>query len=224
MFNAISRRHHGWIEGARCLLASLLAWCALASWLGGCQGKPPDQTTQNLNTFQHAQQQMTDVRAQVGKTLAALDKYTQKPGLDTYNDFVAQIDETQRQADGIRSTAMAMRDQGDSYFATWDAELATMTNTDLRSQSAAQRAATQQAYHEIAAKAPDVRTAYDKFMDDLTNLRTYFERDKSASGVAAASSQIARTQADGAELQRQLDQESANLARVQSMFSSMKHG
>lgn len=220
MLMAISGRHHGPVAG----VLTALTWCAMVLWLGGCQGKPADQATQNINTFKHAHQQMTDARAQVGKTLASLDKYCQKPGLDTYNDFVNQIDETQRQADAIRSTAMMMRDQGDSYFATWDAELSTMTNVDLRNESAAQKSATQQAYHEIAAKAPEVRTAYDKFMDDLTNLRTYFDRDKTASGVAAASSLIARTQSDGAELQRQLDQENANLARLQSMFTAMKHG
>ena len=223
MGTAISRRHHGRIGSAGYLSLALI-WCAVAPWLAGCQGKPVDQTTQNINTFKHAQQQTTDAKAQVGNTLAALDKFTQKPGLDTYNDFVHQIDETQRQADAIRTTAMAMRDQGDAYFATWDAELATMTNVDLRNQSAEQRAAAQQAYHDIAAKAPEVRVAYDKFMNDLTNLRMYFDRDKTASGVAAASSVIAQTNADGAELQRQLDQESANLARVQSMFTAMKHG
>ncbi|HEY2586408.1 MAG TPA: DUF2959 family protein [Tepidisphaeraceae bacterium] len=223
MGNAISRRHHGRI-GSAGYLSLALVWCAVALWLGGCQSKPVDQTTQNINTFTHAQQQVTDAKAQVGNTLTSLDKFTQKPGLDTYSDFVHQIDETQRQADGIRTTAMAMRDQGDAYFATWDAELATMTNVDLRNQSAEQRAAAQQAYHDIAAKAPEVRVAYDKFMNDLTNLRMYFDRDKTASGVAAASSVIAQTNADGAELQRQLDQESANLARVQSMFTTMKHG
>src|SRR6185437_4789048 len=122
MSTAISRRDPGLFVGAHRLFAGV-AWCAMALWLGGCQGKPADQTTQSLNTFQHAVQQTTDARAQVGKTLTALDEYCKKPGLDTYNAFVSQIDEPQRQADGIRSTAVAMRDQHDAYFATWDAEL-----------------------------------------------------------------------------------------------------
>ena len=223
MLTIISRRNRGVVLGLRCVVAAV-AWGAMLTLAGGCQNTPPDAKTQNIDTYQHAIQQMTNARAQVGNTLAALDKYCQKPSGETYGTFVAQIQETQRQADDIRDTSAKMHDLGDTYFASWDAELASMTNADLKRQSASQKEATQQAYRQIAAQAPNVRAAYEKFMDDLRNLRTYFDKDKTASGVASASSLIAKTNADGAELQRQIDQETANLSQVQGMFNSMKNG
>lgn len=205
-------------------LATALALGVIGVLLVGCQGKPADQTSQNISTFQKMQQQLTDGRQQVGNTLASLDKYTQKPGLDTYNDFTSNVQQCQQTAYSVRNTSNQMGQEGDAYFQTWDAELASMSNADLRGQSAKQKDSVQQAYHQIAAQAPNVRAAYDKFMNDCDNLRTYFDRDKTASGVASASDLIATTKADGAELQRQLDQEIANLNNVKSMFTQMKQG
>ena len=79
---------------------------------------------------------------------------------------------------GIRDTAARMKEDGDLYFQSWDAELAAMTNADLKKASSAQKAGVQAAYKEVSAKAPDVRNAYNKFMDDCTNLKTYFDRDR----------------------------------------------
>ena len=193
-------------------------------WVTGCQGKPPDQATQNISNFQKMQTQMTDGRDQVAKTLASLDKYTQTPGLETYTVFVEDIQKCQMAAYTARSTADEMRQHGDAYFATWDAELAGMTNADLKAESSQQKDSVQQAYKQISAQAPSVRAAYDKFMTDCEDLKKFFDRDKSAAGVAAASNQIATTKADGAELQRQLNQSISNLNNVKTIFTEMKQG
>jgi len=196
----------------------------LALFFGGCQNKPPDQTTQNINTFQHAQEQVSKAREQVGKTLTALSKYTTQPGLSTYDDFSNSVAELETTADGIRDTAARMKEDGDLYFQSWDAELAAMTNADLKKASNSQMSQVKAAYKEVSAKAPEVRNAYNKFIDDCTNLKTFFDRDKSPSGVASASTLISTTNADGAELQRQLDVEAANLNNVKTLFSQMKMG
>ena len=203
---------------------TIVALCLLGTWAGGCQGKPADQATQNINTFKQLHNELEDSRKQVGTTLAALESYTKKPELDTYNQWVSEVQSLEMQADKVRNTAAVMNDQGEAYFMTWDAELASMSNSDLKERSADQKAATQQAYHQIGAQAPQVRMAYDKFMGDMHNLQPYFERDKTAAGVAAASSLLTTANSDGAELQRQLDQELASLDRVHAMFAQMKNG
>ena len=208
----------------RSFVTAAAVFGALSFISGGCQNKPPDQTTQNINTFQKAQDQITEARQQVGKTLTSLAKYCEKPSLSTYDEFSNSVNELDHIAYGIRDTAARMKEDGDLYFQSWDAELAAMTNTDLKKASSAQMTQVKSAYREVGAKAPEVRKAYDKFMDDCTNLKTYFDRDKSASGVASASTLISTTNADGAELQRQLDQEAANLNNVKSLFSQMKMG
>lgn len=200
------------------------ALCAVALLGFGCQDKPADPMTQSINSFKQMQQQLADGRKQVGSTLAALNAYAQKPGLETYNKWVGEVQATQAQADKVRDTSAVMSDRGDNFFATWDAELSGMTNTDLRNLSAEQKASTQKAYHQIAVQAPALRAAYDKFMGDMLNLQTYFDRDKSPAGVAAASTLLATSNADGVELQRQIDLQSANLAQVYSLFSQMKRG
>jgi hypothetical protein len=210
-----------WFKG---VLPTAVAFGLFTFLLGGCPSKPTDPTSQNINTFQHAHQQVTDAREQVGKTLAALDKYCKTPALSSYDEFSNSVAELDHIAYGIRDTAARMKEDGDLYFQSWDAELAAMTNADLKKASSAQKAGVQAAYKEVSAKAPDVRNAYNKFMDDCTNLKTYFDRDKSPSGVASASTLISTTNADGAELQRQLDQEAANLNNVKNLFSQMKMG
>jgi hypothetical protein len=222
MSSTTFRKQHR-TQGYQVLIAAL-AFTALAAMIAGCQPKPIDEKTQNINTFQHQLKQMNEARAQVGKTMTALDEFCNKPGNEPYKLFVEQIQEVQRLAYGIRDTSITMNEQGDAYFANWDDELAAMSNTDLRSRSATQKADVQRAYHEIAAKAPAVRGAYDKFMTDLEQLRTYFDRDKTAAGISAASTLISAAQTDGAELQRQLDQESANLQHVHDLFVAMKNG
>jgi hypothetical protein len=212
------------VHSFRHFVSAAAAFAAITVVLGGCQNKPPDQTTQNINTFHKAYGQITEGREQVGKTLTSLAKYCEKPGLSTYDDFVNQVNELDHMAYGLRDTTARMKEDGDLYFQSWDAELASMTSADLKKASSAQMTQVKAAYKEVGDKAPEVRKAYDKFMDDCTNLRTYFDRDKSASGVASASALISTTNADGAELQRQLDQEAANLNNVKNLFSQMKMG
>ena len=205
-------------------VSAVAAFGLLSFALGGCQNKPPDQTTQNINTFQQAYKQVTEGREQVGRTMTALSKFCEKPGGSTYDEFSNEVNELDHMVYGVRYTAARMKEEGDLYFESWDAELAAMTNADLKKASTSQMSQVKAAYKEVSAKAPEVRNAYNKFIDDCTNLKTFFDRDKSPSGVASASTLISTTNADGAELQRQLDVEAANLNNVKTLFSQMKMG
>jgi hypothetical protein len=202
----------------------ILGLVAVAMNSGGCEETPVSQTQKNINTFTLAQQKVTQGRRLVGDTLVSLNAYCAQPGLPAYTAFAQHAQATHRVSDELRDIGAVMTDQGTAFFADWDREIAAMTNADLKKHTEARKTSAQAAFGQIAAEVPAARAVYDTFVADLNNLQTFFDYDKTATGVAAASKLVARTRIDGAELERQLDLESANLNQVKATFVAMQRG
>lgn len=208
--------------GARTLLTASLVWLALA--LGGCAGTPVSETQQDINTFTLAQAKMTDGRQQVADTLGSIHEFCARPGPATYNAFVRYAPATESTGVVLHDIFAVMIDQGDAFFLSWDHDLSEMTWADLKSRSAAQRQSAQAAFGQIDRQAAAVRAGYEKFVEDLSNLRAFFDFDKSAAGVTAASRLITTADADGNALEQQLDVQSANLDRMKAILVAMRRG
>ena len=207
-----------------CLMLASTALCCVAMISGGCEAEPITPTQKNINTFALAQQKVAEARTRVGDTLATLAEFCARPGHGTYAAFVNNVRAAQSTRYALRDISAVMTDQGNAFFADWDFEIAAMTNEDLKKRIAARKAFAEQAFREIDVQSPDVRAAYDRFAAGLNNLQTFFDYDKSAAAIEAAAPLIATTRADGAELQRQLDLESAALQHLKSVFIGMGRG
>lgn len=207
------------------ILLVLLVPGSVATAGGGCGEEAPVSLTQrNIDTFTLARQKVAEGRRRVDDTAVSLNQYCARPGLPAYTAFVQNARAAQRIGDELRDISAVMADQGNAFFADWDQEIAAMTNEDLKARTEARKAAAQTAFQQIHAQAPTARAAYDRFAADLNNLQTFFDYDKTAAGVAAASKLVGKTRADATELDRQLDLELANLDQVKATFVAMQRG
>ena len=207
----------------RILLEMILAGF-IATIACGCEAPPPSATQKNINTFTLAQQKVTQARSLVGDTLVSLRQYCAQPALPTYTAFAQNATATKAIGGELRDIRAVMTDQGEAFFADWESEIAAMTSADLKARTTARRASALATFQQIDIQAPAARAAYDRFVADLNNLQTFFDYDKTVAGVAAASKVVAQTNVDGAELERQLDFESANLNQVKAAFVTMQRG
>jgi hypothetical protein len=187
----------------------------------GCASQPPSETQTNINTFSLALRQIDLARNDVIRTLDALNRYSDNPGRSRFDAFARSAQAVQEHGTNLENISAVMSDQGNAFFLNWENEISTMTNEQLKAHATSQRESAFKAFHEIDVQGPELRAAYDKFVADLRNLHTFFDFDKSASGVAAASTVISQARLHGADLKRLLDIQAANLTNVRTIFVTM---
>ena len=187
----------------------------------GCASQPPSETQTNINTFSLALRQIDQARNDVARTLDALNRYSNNPGRSNFEAFATGAKAVEEHGANLENISAVMSDQGNAFFLNWENEISAMTNEKLKVHAAAQREAALKAFHEIDVQGPELRAAYGKFVADLRNLQTFFDFDKSAGGVAAASTVISQARLHGADFKRLLDIQSANLTNVKSIFVAM---
>ena len=187
----------------------------------GCASQPPSETQTNINTYSLALRQIDQARNDVIRTLDALNRYSDNPGRSNFDAFARNAQAVEEHGANLENISAVMSDQGNAFFLNWENEISAMTNEKLKAHAAAQRESALKAFHEIDVQGPELRAAYQKFVADLRNLQTFFDFDKSAGGVAAASTVISQARLHGADFKRLLDIQATNLANVRTIFVTM---
>ena len=202
------------------VLGFALFFAALA--ITGCgPSQPPTESQKNINTYNLAQKEVAEARADVENTLTVLNHYTEAPDRAAFDDFKKYAKAVQAHKEAIQNIAAVMSDQGASFFTNWAQEIAAMTDKDLQTAAQAKRAAALRAFQQIDIQGPDLRASYERFVSDINNLQTFFDYDKSKTGLAAAATLIGQTRVHGGDLQRLLDIQATNLANVKNVFLAM---
>jgi hypothetical protein len=187
----------------------------------GCSSQPPSETQTNINTFSLALRQIDQARSDVVRTLDTLNRYSDNPGRSTFDAFARNAQAVQDHGGNLENISAVMSDQGNAFFLNWQNEITAMTNDKLKAHATAQRESALKAFQQIDVQGPELRAAYEKFVADLRNLQTFFDFDKSVSGVAAAATVISQARLHGADLKRLLDIQATNLANVRTIFLTM---
>ncbi len=107
----------------------------------GCASQPVTESQKNVDTYNLARKTVADARDDVGKTLTALNQYTEKPGRSTFEDFRKNAKAAQTHGQALQNIAAVMSDQGASFFTNWEQEINAMTDKDLQTAAQAKRAA-----------------------------------------------------------------------------------
>lgn len=145
-------------------------------------------------------------RGQVASTMTALNAMT-KPDADlkkTYGDFKKEVASLQKLADDARARAEKMKAAVETHNTLWEQELQTMTNEDLKAQSAERRAAVMTQFGEIRTAFTQVSESFKPFNANLLDLVTYLGTDLSPSGISAASQTINSLKVQGVNVQRDI--------------------
>jgi ABC-type transporter Mla subunit MlaD len=179
--------------------AALLGLCMLLS--GGCSSNGQDRAQTTVAGLQDTRKEIGDVHTQVDKVLAAMNAMQGSNDLKTaFSKFSDEVDNTQSEAEDVKSKVQDMKDNSAVYIKKWQDEMSSITDPNLKSIANARQAAVQQRFSDIQGKYEAAKDAYKTFYGDLTSLRTYLSNDLTPDAVAAAKPSFDKANADGATL------------------------
>jgi hypothetical protein len=134
-----------------------------------------------------------------------------RPAFEQYSRAVANLEATAAQA---RKRSQDMKEHGEAYFAQWEKQLAEVRNEAIRNLAVTRKAKLQDTFNTIAKVAEPLKAQFDPWMSDLKDLQKYLANDLTLAGVDSAKALIAKTRADGVQVQKSLDDLIAELNTV----------
>lgn len=156
-------------------------------FLGACSSgyKEGAKTSESVMT---AAQEIETGRTQIDKVVASLDKLTSaSPGQDLrplFKEYSTNLDKLDSIAKAVKKRAEEMRAKGAAYFKEWDAQVATINNEDIKTQSAERRTQVEAAFRRISEKSQTLKDAYQPMMSNLQDIRTALNNDLTPTGVS----------------------------------------
>ena len=115
------------------------------------------------------------------------------------------MDNLESVAEKAKKRGADMRAQGQAYFAAWEKQMAEVKNPEIRNLAMQQKAKLQTAFDNIKQYSEPLKAQFEPWLSDLKDLRTYLNNDLTTSGVDAAKSLFAKTQAEGMDVQKSMN-------------------
>lgn len=205
------------------LVAGTLAIALFTSACASSSGyKQADKTGAGIAEFR---EEITNGKTAVDTTVASLGAIATSAHTDprkAFEQFSDDVKDLESTANKIRKRAQDMKDQGAKYFEKWQAELATISNPDVRALAEQRKTKLQAAFDNIRVLSEPLKASFDPWLSDLKDLQTYLGNDLTVKGVDAAKGLFTRTTTGGREVQKHMDALLSELNTVAAALTPAK--
>lgn len=110
--------------------------------------------------------------------------------LAAHGQLVQAVQQSELQADALRSAITAMKDAAEPVFQEWGEDLLEFHRADLRQRSQARLADARQRYHEIVATVEPAQTTLDAINLNLRDLALFLGNDLNTGATAAVQQDV----------------------------------
>ncbi len=200
---------------------TLLAGCATSGY------KQADKTGVGIAGFR---KEVVGLKKSVDSAMVNLSGVTQAAATDPRKAFEAfnkSVDQVEKARSRASKRAAEVKTAGAAYFKTWEAQLATISNEEIRLIAEQRKAEWMEIFSKFGPMLEEAKNDFDPFLANLRDLRSFLSQDLTVSGVDAANSIIEQTRNDGIELQGALDNlidELNSLSAILTPASRTKNG
>jgi hypothetical protein len=153
----------------------------------GCKSSGPDRLDNVVRGLKNTRDGLLQGQKQIDTMSAALGQLvtTQPANLrPAFDKFTSELSNTQSMAADIRSRADAMKARGAEHLAAWEAEMATISNPQIRALSEERRRAVREKIDSLAGNMRGARESFQPFMKDLEDIQKMLSNDLTGTGVA----------------------------------------
>ena len=193
------KRSHQYIR-----LTTGLATCAAAIMLAaGCASSGYDKGEKTAQNIQTAANRIAALPTLVDKTMASLDALVNKPQADLrpqFKQFNADLAEVESAAKEVGAARRSMGEKGKEFFAAWDAQLAQISNEDIKARSEARKKEVTDRLDAIKRSYTEAETAFRPFMNNLKDVQKYLSVDLTSGGVTAIKDTVAKANQEAVTL------------------------
>lgn len=200
----------------------IVCMLTMVAYIGGCATTGPKLAEKATSSMRDTKDELVLTKDQVKATMTSLNTLVGQPGTDLgtqYKQFVREVKNTEKRATGLRKQTERMNAQSGSYFDTWQKELETIQNPDIRKRSEERRAKAFDSYKKIDTAMQAANESLVPFISDLQDIQRYLANDLTAQGIAAISDVVKKTSTNAETVEKQLDAAIAEIDRVAGEMS-----
>jgi hypothetical protein len=185
-------------------VALALVLAAVAGCASGNYQKGADTSAKIIASADKITASETNITA----TVAALNDLVNVPQGDLVPKFAnynSCVNDLQTMANDINKRVDEMSKTGKVYFDTWDQQIATINNTDIKNASSQRKAAVMAQFTDIKRSYLETKMAFDPFMSDLKDVQTALSNDLTVGGVSSVKSAADKASGEAIKLKTSMD-------------------
>lgn len=208
----------------RTLALSLVSTLSL-SLLAACASTGRDSAESTVGGLNELRADVTAGKAQVKSTIDSMNALEKSEGGDLkprYEAYKKELSALESIAAKAKSNGQAMREKGAAYFKTWEEQLGTMTNPDIKKRSEERRTELNKLYAELTTSMDGCRASYEKFSTDLTDIKKALDIDLSANGVKNLATPMKTARGHAGDLEKTLDDVNKKLDALAREMNSIQ--
>jgi len=159
--------------------------------------------------------------SQIEAVLHALDEVCVQANRDprpAYQAFAKAVHRLEVDSIKVRARTQAMRARGDAYFEHWEAYLAGVENTQVRTLAEQRRPELKRSFEQAQSASQQVRAAFRPFLSDLQKLRAILEADPSLARIDSAKELILAAKDKGRDVLQGLDRVLAEMNAMTALL------
>jgi hypothetical protein len=203
----------------------LIAATAMFSLVSAGAADAPVTPAERAARLESARAEIALTRTNIVFTMEQLDQVrrVEDPHAQ-FELFVAQFQKMKERAKLTQETARAMKAKGDAYFARWEPQTGTESDADARRKAEATQAQRKAVYERIIQQMQLARTNFTPLLEELEQIKTILEGERSKEQVAAAKDLFMQANWHCVTVQRALMEAERQLASLASGFAGDDKG
>ena len=184
----------------------------------GCASTGYDRSANIADTMAKQVTGLQEAKPQVDAMLASLEGLTRAEGdmRPAFKKFSETLGDTEKAAARARKSSQTLREKEAEYFAEWQRQAAEITNPQIKAATQARQAEVKRNLETLSQTGRTAGEAYEPFISNMKDIRTYLSNDLTAPGVKRLEPTIEKARRDGAALQKALDDFNQASQRVQA--------
>jgi hypothetical protein len=189
----------------RATRATLCLLLLAVAFTGACASKTKGQ--QQVQGFTKTRDLLAGAQGQVDATLGALNGLLRTPmeHLDeAFAMYKKEVGRLEKEGEDAKWRAQTMKEQSDLQISTWQKEMESISDPDIKASLKSRQDAVRANYALIRMYADDARKAYDPFLKGNQQMVKGLSIDLSPAALNSLGPAIARVTADGVTLKQKL--------------------
>jgi archaellum component FlaC len=187
---------------------NLISTLTITAVLAGCASKQNYQQGAETGAGLTAAADKVDLGiTNIDATLGSLNDLVNNPSgdlqpkLETFNDNVSSL---QTMYQNLQDSVADAREKATVYVKSWDAQIATIMNPDIKNATQQRRDAVQSQINDVKKSYAEVRVDFDPFMANLKDIQTALNSDLTVGGISAVKGAADTANTNGNKLKESL--------------------
>jgi len=157
-----------------------------ASFMGGCATTGMDRSVKTSSSIKDVDSEIRKMNVQIDVTAASLEALVRSEKSDLkkpFNTYSNELEKLDHEGKKVIKRLDDMKSHSKEYFAEWEKQGDTFTNSEIRNLSDQRRSKLADIYAQVPAAGLGIKGAYNAYLTDLKEIQKYLSNDLTPKGI-----------------------------------------